>query len=173
MLPGRISQKNGLLDGNCLGVCLQREPRIELTGSGYTTDIEFTLKAWNADGGAIRLLGITAAHEYRLEGGHASDGPEGRHKRKAETAESIQRFAKEYPKLIKFVRQKTSECAMPYAFLPKGPPPLMLFGSYTMRGRSPIQSRSRSPQQRVALHRQRRLALMQRPAAAASLGSRA
>ena len=173
MLPGRISQKNGLLDGNCFGVCLKREPRIELTGSGYTTDIEFTLKAWNADGGAIRFLGITAAHEYRFEGGHASDGPEGRHKRKTETAHSIQRFAKEYPKLIKVVRQKTLECAMPYASLPKGLPPLMLFGSHTMRGRSPIQRRSRSPQQRVASHRQTRFALIHGPAAAASPAARA
>lgn len=172
MLPGRISQKIGLLDGNCFGVWLKSKPRIELSGSGYTTDVEFTLKAWSADGGAIRFLGITAAHEYRSHGGHAIGGDEARRMRKAQTAESIQQLAKQYPKMLKFVKQKTSENGMPYAFLPKGPPPLMLFGSYTMRGRSPKQSRSRSPQQRVALHRQTHALLKKRPSAAASRTSR-
>ena len=166
MLPGRISQKNGLLDGNCFGVWLNREPRLQLTGSGYTTDIEFTLKAWTADGGAIRFLGITAAHEYRLRGGHANAGNDAIRKRQAETAKSIEKLAKQYPKLIKVDRKKTSESGMPYAFLPKGPPPLVLFGSYTMRGRSPTRSRSRSIRERVALHRDTRALLRQRPAAA-------
>lgn len=173
MYPGRISQKNGLLDGNCFGVCLKRQPRIQLSGSGYTTDIEFTLKTWSADGGAIRFLGISAAHKYRLLGGHTHGGVHGRRARKARTAQSIQQLAKQYPQLLKYVRQKMSECVMPYAFLPKGPPPLMLFGSYTMQGPSPTQSTTRSSRQRVALHRFTRSVLKRRPASAARRSARA
>ena len=172
MLPGRISQKAGLLDGNCFGVCMKREPRIQLAGSGYTTDVEFTLKAWCADGGAIRFLGITAAHEYRSPGGHANGGDEAMRKRRAETVQSIQTLAKSYPNLIKFDSRKKSDRGMPYTFLPKGPPPLMLFGSYSMQGRSPTRGRTRSPRQRVALHRQTSAALKKRPAAAARHASR-
>ena len=71
---------------------------------GYTTDNEFTLKAWSADEDAIRFLSITAAHEYRSWGGNEIGGDDAIRKRKAETAESIEKLAKQYLKLSKFVR---------------------------------------------------------------------
>ena len=167
MHPGRISQKNGLLDSNCFGVLLKYEPRIKLTGSEYTTDIEFTLKAWSADGGIIRFLGICASGEYSSLGGHATGADEAIRKRKAATEESIQNLVKQYPKLLKFVGKKTPKSGPAYALVRKGPPPLMLFGSYTMRGPGPLQSsRSKSIRERVALHRQMCAVSKKRPAAA-------
>jgi len=109
-----------------------------LEGSGYTTDVEFSLKVWQADAGMIRFLGFSAQHAYRAPGGH---GPTARtdeeaERRQKETDESLRNLAQSHPCLIRFVDKKSvSSRGMKYRFLQKGPSHLTLFGSYTLRGR--------------------------------------
>ena len=143
MQPGHISRRCGLLDGNCFGVNLMKEPRIEFAGSGYTTDVEFSLKAWTHDGGMVRFLGISADHVYRSAGGHHGPSLAAAKRRAMETSDSLRKLAKQHPKLLKFHGDKQSERGMHYAFRPVGPQPLILFGSYTRRGR-PTQTKKRA-----------------------------
>ena len=158
MIPGRISRKNGLLDGNCFGVTINKDSPLTLNGSDYTTDVEFSLKAWTLDGGAVRFLGISAQHEYRSLGGQASVGLQSAASREADTHYSISQLSEAYPRLIKYwPKKRMTDRSMPYKFLPKGPAPLMLFGSYSLRGRRAQHGRPRTTRERVAKHR--RLAL--------------
>ena len=136
MQPGIISRKCGLLDGNFFGVDLTKTPRIHLDHSGYTTDVEFSVKAWAADGGMIRFSGISAMHEYRASGGHAGSSQVAQAARTKETDESLQQLAQEYPRLLKFIGDKAcSHRGMKYKFRPIGPKPWKLLGTYSLRGR--------------------------------------
>ena len=135
MRPGAISLKCGLLDGNCFGVDLSRSPPLSFEYSGYTTDVEFSVKAWDADGGMIRFLGISAEHAYRSAGGHVASTGGPVSDRVNLTNQSIQSLAKAYPTLLKYCPSKSiSDRGMKYRFLPKGPSPMTLFGSYNLRG---------------------------------------
>ena len=155
MHPGIISRKCGLLDGNCFGVDLTKTPRIFLNYSGFTTDVEFSAKAWAADGGFIRFSGICAVHKYRASGGHAGLTTDATAPRVKETDDSLQRLAKDYPQLIKFVGNKVcSHRGMKYRFRPIGPKPLRLFGTYCMRGRPTFyKKRPLTGAERVREHR--------------------
>ena len=66
---GVISRKCGLLCGNFCGVRMMQDT-IPMKVSGYTTDVEFSLRTWKQDGAMIRFLGIAADHKYRSRGGH-------------------------------------------------------------------------------------------------------
>ena len=125
------------MDGNFFGVNLQKRPHIVLEGSGYTTDVEFSLKVWQADAGMIRFLGYSAQHAYRSPGGHGATAhtDEEAARRQRETDESLRNLAQSHPSLIRFVSKKSvSPKGMKYRFLQKGPSHLTLFGSYTLRG---------------------------------------
>ena len=155
MRPGIISRKCGLLDGNFFGVDLTKTPRIQLDHSGYTTDIEFSVKAWVADGGMLRFSGISAMHEYRSSGGHAQDKTDAQAAREEATDASLKQLAEEYPCLLKFIGDKScSHRGMKYKFRQVGPKPWKLFGTYQMRGR-PTSSKKRpmSGAERVRNHR--------------------
>ena len=155
MQPGIISRRCGLLDGNFFGVDMTQTPRIQLDHSGYTTDVEFSVKAWAADGGMIRFSGISAAHEYRASGGHSRSTPDAQAVRAKETDASLMRLAQEHPRLLRFVKDKTcSPRGMKYKFRPIGPKPWKLFGSYTMRGRpTSAKKRPMTVAERVRKHR--------------------
>jgi hypothetical protein len=132
---GHISRKCGLLCGNFCGVRLVVQPRIHMTVSDYTTDVEFSLRAWAADGCMIRFLGIAAEHIYRARGGHRLDKEWG-DQRFVNTCEAIKMLAREFPTLIKYNPAKTiSQRGMRYKFMQVGPAPLMLQGSFERRGR--------------------------------------
>ena len=156
MQPGIISRKCGLLDGNFFGVDLTKTPRIQLDHSGYTTDVEFSVKAWAADGGMIRFSGISAMHEYRASGGHARNTPDAQAAREKETDESLKRLAEEHPRLLQFSEDKTcSHRGMKYKFRPVGPKPWKLFGTYCMRGRpTSAKKRPLTGAERVRKHRE-------------------
>ena len=155
MQPGIISRKCGLLDGNCFGVDLTKTPRIQLDHSGYTTDVEFSVKAWTADGGMIRFSGISAVHEYRSSGGHDLNMTDAQKFRTKETDASLKQLAKEYPRLLQFIEDKAcSHRGMKYKFRPIGPRPWKLFGTYSMRGRpTSDKKRPMSGAERVRKHR--------------------
>ena len=143
MQPGVISLKCGLLDGNFFGVDLAVEPLIRFTQSGFTTDVEFSAKVWSSDGGMIRFLGISAAHTYRSAGGHNEGSDKVTAARQTETRASLRELASKYPTVLQYIDDKViSPSGMNYRFLSKGPSPLKLFGSYTLRGR-PTQTMGR------------------------------
>ena len=156
MQPGIISRKCGLLDGNFFGVDMTQTPRIQLDHSGYTTDVEFSVKAWAADGGMIRFSGISAAHEYRASGGHSRSTTDAQAARAKDTDASLKRLAKEYPRLLRFVEDKScSHRGMKCKFRPIGPKPWRLFGTYSMRGRpTSAKKRPLSVAERVKKHRE-------------------
>ena len=170
MSPGVISRKCGLLDGNCFGVNLSKLPSIHLSYSGYTTDVEFSVKAWSADGGMVRFLGITAAHKYRLSAGHEASERASSNSRQEETNASLKRLAKDYPELLRFRQDKrVAATGMRYFFRPKGPAPLKLFGSYGLRG-APTRNGKRpmSDAERQRRHRRCKASCLQRPASHAT-----
>ena len=155
MRPGVISRKCGLLDGNFFGVDLTKTPRIQLDHSGYTTDVEFSVKAWAADGGMIRFSGISAMHKYRASGGHAHTTTDAQAARQKETDGSLKQLAEEHARLLQFIEDKPcSHRGMKYKFRQIGPKPWKLFGTYCMRGR-PTSTRKRplTGAERVRKHR--------------------
>ena len=155
MRPGIISRKCGLLDGNFFGVDLTKTPRIHLDHSGYTSDVEFSVKAWVADGGMIRFSGISAMHQYRASGGHAHNTTDAQAARERATDESLKQLAEEHSRLLKFIGDKAcSHRGMKYKFRAIGPKPWKLFGTYCMRGR-PTSSKKRpmTGAERVRKHR--------------------
>ena len=117
MQPDALSRKCGLLDGNFFEEDLTKTPNILLGHSGYTTDVELSVKAWSADRGMIRFSGISAMHEYRASGKHARSSQSAQAARMKETNESLQQLAEEYPRLLKFIGDKAcSHRGMKYKF---------------------------------------------------------
>ena len=51
---GVISRKRGLLCGNFCGVRMMQNT-IPMTVSAYTTDVEFSVRAWKKDGALVRF----------------------------------------------------------------------------------------------------------------------
>ena len=72
MQPAHISRRLGLLDGNCFGIILRDVHELQLQVSGFTTDVELSLRCWCLDGAFHRFLGVTAMHKFRARGGHAT-----------------------------------------------------------------------------------------------------
>jgi len=136
LLPGHLSRKCGLLDGNFFGARVQGFAPPRFTVSDYTTDVEFTLRTWSRDKGFIRFLGATAMHTYRSPGGHASTGMSTGERADA-TDRAIQCMAAEFPTLLVHNKSKTCRASMPYTFVPKGGPPRMVKGLYCTKGRKP------------------------------------
>ena len=153
---GSISRKCGLLCGNFCGVRLDVGEPIQMTISDFTTDVEFSARCWHTDGAMIRFLGIAAAHKYRSAGGHEIDNPNVR-KRHQQTCRAIQYLAKTFPTSLRYTadRERPTQ-AMKYRFLQKGPKPLVFKGTFTNRGRRPVNGwRAVSVRDRVRKHRER------------------
>ena len=154
--PGHISRKCGLLDGNFCGVRLDVGPPIRMTVCDFTTDVEFSARCWAQDGAMVRFLGITAAHQYRSRGGHKADNPDAM-KRHMDTCKAIETLAQTFPACLKYTGSEPRATeAMNYRFLQKGPRALTFKGTFTTRGRRPVNGwRPMSGKERVRQHRLR------------------
>ena len=94
MSPGTLSVKFGLLDGNCYGVLNRRQKNLRHVGCVFTTDLEWSCRAWTLDQGFFRYLHVAAEKTYRSLGGHRDQHDESQ--RSALTAKGIKRLAREF-----------------------------------------------------------------------------
>ena len=138
MQPGHISRRLGLLDGNCFGLIMRGVPDVRPQISGYTTDVEMSLRCWRLDNVFHRFLGVTALHKYRSAGGHACSAIAASERSQATDA-AIETLALLFPDHLKFHADKRiSDAGMRYKFKHHGGMPLMVRGGHTSTGRPAV-----------------------------------
>ena len=154
MIPARLSWKNGLLDGNFTGLNVDKMTDSLLPSvSNLTTDVELSLKVFKADGKFLRLLGVTAAHQYKTAGGHAETVEHS--KRMIQQKAAIKTLAAKFPKLLSLTTKERADTCMPYAFRHRGPAPWKVRNLGHARGRRPTKKRPQSNKQRQQAWRDR------------------
>ena len=138
MQPGHISRRLGLLDGNCFGLILRGIPGLRLQISGYTTDVEMSLRCWCLDNVFHRFLGVTALHKYRSVGGHACSSVVASERSQATDA-AIETLAHMFPEHLEFhAAKRISDAGMRYKFKHHGGSPLIVRGGSTSSGRPAV-----------------------------------
>ena len=157
MSPGTLSVKFGLLDGNCYGVLNRRQKNLRHVGCVFTTDLEWSCRAWTLDQGFFRYLHVAAEKTYRSLGGHRDQHDESQ--RSALTAKGIKRLAREFPRLVTFDgRKKTTHRGQPYRLHHLGSQPIKMSRHIQNRGRplTHFQHRPASVAERVRACRARK-----------------
>ena len=155
MQPGHISRRLGLLDGNCFGLMMRGAPNVRPRISGYTTDVEISLRCWQLDNVFHRFLGVTALHKYRSAGGHACSSIAASERSDATDA-AIERLVLLFPDHLQFQGDKRiSDAGMRYKFKHHGGLPLILSGGRTSTGRPAVttgRAMSAAQRQRKSRH---------------------